>query len=180
MNNDPRPLPPGWVMQWDPNYQRYYFVDPVTKQSTWTDPRGPLPAVMPGYGAPPAYAPTPTPQQYMPTSGYGTSSYGGMPQHMAQPVVVERPLMGGGGGMGLMGMGAAGLGAAGLMSMMHHKPHKKYNKYNKFYGGGMMGPAMGMGMGMGGMGLMRYGRKWKGMKGMKFKGMKFKGFKGWK
>ncbi|CAG8519614.1 1957_t:CDS:2, partial [Racocetra persica] len=38
---DSRPLPPGWVSQYDHNYKRYYFVD-TTKQppvSTWDDPR---------------------------------------------------------------------------------------------------------------------------------------------
>ncbi|CAG8493081.1 17857_t:CDS:2 [Cetraspora pellucida] len=38
---DSRPLPPGWVCQYDHNYKRYFFVD-TTKQppvSTWDDPR---------------------------------------------------------------------------------------------------------------------------------------------
>jgi hypothetical protein len=38
---DTRPLPPGWVSQWDPNAARYFYVD-TTKNppvSTWDDPR---------------------------------------------------------------------------------------------------------------------------------------------
>ncbi|RIA87664.1 hypothetical protein C1645_807183 [Glomus cerebriforme] len=36
-----RPLPPGWVSQWEPNVRRYFYVD-TTKNPpviTWDDPR---------------------------------------------------------------------------------------------------------------------------------------------
>ncbi|KXS11372.1 hypothetical protein M427DRAFT_60785 [Gonapodya prolifera JEL478] len=51
---DPRPLPPGWISQYDANSARYYFVNTATGQSTWTDPRGPPlpPPPPPGYGYP--------------------------------------------------------------------------------------------------------------------------------
>ncbi|KXS12382.1 hypothetical protein M427DRAFT_147099 [Gonapodya prolifera JEL478] len=38
------PLPPGWISQFDPSSGRYFFVHTPTGQTTWTDPRGPLPA----------------------------------------------------------------------------------------------------------------------------------------
>lgn len=32
------PLPPGWHSQWDPNSQRYYFVEQATGRTTWEPP----------------------------------------------------------------------------------------------------------------------------------------------
>ncbi|KAJ3319982.1 hypothetical protein HDV06_005800 [Boothiomyces sp. JEL0866] len=37
MNN--QPLPPGFISQWDPNYQRYFYVNTATGKSQWEDPR---------------------------------------------------------------------------------------------------------------------------------------------
>ncbi|KAJ3049963.1 hypothetical protein HK097_009054 [Rhizophlyctis rosea] len=47
---DPRPLPPNWIIQFDATHNAHFFVDTVSKVSTWFDPRGPAPE------APPAYA----------------------------------------------------------------------------------------------------------------------------
>ncbi|XP_057295618.1 uncharacterized protein LOC130624065 [Hydractinia symbiolongicarpus] len=33
------PLPPGWEAKYDPNSGRYFFLNHLTKQTTWTDPR---------------------------------------------------------------------------------------------------------------------------------------------
>lgn len=56
MNPDTRPLPPGWVAQFDPNYRAWYYIDTQQNppQSTWCHPAGPLPG--PPAGAPPAEA----------------------------------------------------------------------------------------------------------------------------
>ncbi|ODV76887.1 uncharacterized protein CANTADRAFT_8466 [Suhomyces tanzawaensis NRRL Y-17324] len=35
----PPPLPPGWVAQWDDEYQRYFFVDTATGKSQWEPPK---------------------------------------------------------------------------------------------------------------------------------------------
>ena len=35
---DPRPLPPGWRVDFDPHYKQEYFIDP-NGQSSWIDPR---------------------------------------------------------------------------------------------------------------------------------------------
>jgi hypothetical protein len=39
MNPNSNSLPPGYIAQWDQNYQRYYFVDTRTGISSWNDPR---------------------------------------------------------------------------------------------------------------------------------------------
>ncbi|KZV79191.1 hypothetical protein EXIGLDRAFT_782684, partial [Exidia glandulosa HHB12029] len=58
-NPDSRPLPPGWIEQYDANYKSWFYVD--TRQnppvSSWTHPAG---------AAPP---PGPPPQQYAPPPG---------------------------------------------------------------------------------------------------------------
>jgi hypothetical protein len=51
------PLPPGWISQWDPRFQRWYFVDTSTGLSTWDDPRFPstyAPPQSPSYNQAPA------------------------------------------------------------------------------------------------------------------------------
>ncbi|KAF8883410.1 hypothetical protein BD779DRAFT_869456 [Infundibulicybe gibba] len=62
-NPDTRTLPPGWVQQYDTNYNAWFYVDttktpPVT---TWTHPLGPPPpaAPPPTQYSPPASAPPP-------------------------------------------------------------------------------------------------------------------------
>ncbi|KAJ3721140.1 hypothetical protein EV361DRAFT_883937 [Lentinula raphanica] len=100
-NPDRRPLPPGWVTQYDSNYRTWFYVNtgvnpPVT---TWTHPLGAPPTSPPpsSYG-PPAGPPPPGPGgpgygydqrqgQYQPgyNSGYQPSPppqqyYGGSPQ----------------------------------------------------------------------------------------------------
>lgn len=56
---DPRPLPPNWIMRYDDNYKTHYFVDTTTNQSSWEDPRGPIPQQQQA----PAPAPAPAPVQ---------------------------------------------------------------------------------------------------------------------
>ncbi|EPT03166.1 hypothetical protein FOMPIDRAFT_1035543 [Fomitopsis schrenkii] len=104
-NPDRRPLPPGWIAQWDSNYNAWFYVNtqdnpprsswvhPLgppgspTPQSSYAPPPGPPPpnsrgAYSPGYGGSPA----PGPQRYdgyasTPSPGYGGPSpgYGGPP-----------------------------------------------------------------------------------------------------
>ena len=47
---DNSPLPSGWITQFDPRYNRNYFVNTATGKSQWEDPRTPQ-------GPPPAYTP---------------------------------------------------------------------------------------------------------------------------
>lgn len=34
-----QPLPPGWEAKYNQSYNRYYFINHATKETTWTDPR---------------------------------------------------------------------------------------------------------------------------------------------
>ncbi|KAJ3128784.1 hypothetical protein HK098_003550 [Nowakowskiella sp. JEL0407] len=91
---DNRPLPPGtllpltllihrnsllsgWITQFNAQYNRNFFVNTVTGQSSWDDPRGPPPPV--NYAPPPGppnYAPPPSgppPNQYIPPPQPGQS-----------------------------------------------------------------------------------------------------------
>ncbi|EAS32931.3 uncharacterized protein CIMG_03955 [Coccidioides immitis RS] len=50
-------LPPGWVSQWDQNYQRWYYIEQATGRSQWEPPaaspppQGPPPPMPPGWTA---------------------------------------------------------------------------------------------------------------------------------
>jgi len=69
---DSRPLPSGWVSQWDPNAGRYFFVD-TTKTppvSTWDDPRE-----TPDIDAPPPYTPPKEPANKMPVAMPSADNY---------------------------------------------------------------------------------------------------------
>ncbi|RIA87665.1 hypothetical protein C1645_776717, partial [Glomus cerebriforme] len=64
---DTRPLPPGWVSQWEPNAGRYFYVD-TTKNppvSTWDDPRD----------LPPPYSPFEEPANNMPIAMPSPETY---------------------------------------------------------------------------------------------------------
>jgi len=69
---DSRPLPPGWISQWDSNAGRYFFVD-TTKTppvSTWDDPRE-----TPEFDAPPPYTPPQEPANKMPMAMPSANNY---------------------------------------------------------------------------------------------------------
>lgn len=138
---DDRPLPQGWVKQWDNNYNRYFYVDTraTPPRSIWVHPNdehNPASSAPSGGYAPPSGPPNdsrawgqpPPPQQPL----YGQPSYGGQPQYGGypqpgfgggypqQPMYQQSPMMaqtggrrfgGGGGGMGMAGGAALGLGA---------------------------------------------------------------------
>ncbi|RGB42854.1 hypothetical protein C1646_101752 [Rhizophagus diaphanus] len=102
---DTRPLPPGWVSQWEPSVGRYFFVD-TTKNppaSSWEDPRDappPYSASKESMPAMPIAMPTPNPQSYPASSAYpqypqdpqyppsdskSSTSYTGYPGGQPQP-----------------------------------------------------------------------------------------------
>ncbi|KAJ3242162.1 hypothetical protein HDU78_001480 [Chytriomyces hyalinus] len=62
-----QPLPPGWIMQTDPNTRAAFYVNTATGQSQWTAPAmqyAPPPGNPPGQYAPPPQQYQPPPQQY--------------------------------------------------------------------------------------------------------------------
>ncbi|KAI0773694.1 hypothetical protein C8Q74DRAFT_1368266 [Fomes fomentarius] len=80
-NPDKRPLPPGWVEQYDQNYRAWFYVNTAESppRSSWVHPLGPPPPAPPpsGYGPPPgppppnqSYSPAPYPQGGY-NQGYG-------------------------------------------------------------------------------------------------------------
>ncbi|CAI2181173.1 8436_t:CDS:2 [Funneliformis geosporum] len=44
---DPRPLPPGFISEFDPNTQRYYYIDKSTGNSQWNHPLDMKPPLQP-------------------------------------------------------------------------------------------------------------------------------------
>ncbi|KAL8940794.1 MAG: hypothetical protein Q9216_002620 [Gyalolechia sp. 2 TL-2023] len=68
------PLPPGWISQWDPNSQRYYYLEQATGRTQWDPPQPYHPT---GF-APPSGPPMGAPgfghenhgSQYGPSTGY--------------------------------------------------------------------------------------------------------------
>lgn len=70
------PLPPGWIAEWDPQDQRYIFVNQRTGERSWNHPgSGPQGYSSPqGYGQPQGYGPprgAPAPQQKNHNLAYG-------------------------------------------------------------------------------------------------------------
>lgn len=57
-NPDRRPLPDGWIAQYDPNYKAWYYVNTLAKPPipTWIHPLGPATPSLPEY-SPPAVPP---------------------------------------------------------------------------------------------------------------------------
>ncbi|KAJ3235004.1 hypothetical protein HDU81_000949 [Chytriomyces hyalinus] len=78
-----QPLPPGWIMQTDPNTRAAFYVNTATGQSQWTAPPmqyAPPPGNPPGQYAPPPHQPPP-PQQYQ----QPPQQYQQPPQQYQQP-----------------------------------------------------------------------------------------------
>ncbi|WFC98024.1 hypothetical protein MYAM1_000745 [Malassezia yamatoensis] len=153
-----RPLPDGWVKQFDTNYNQYFYVDTRSNppRSTWVHPDDEQGKYSAPSGAPPGQQSSrygsgsgpgpqssyqPQQQGYMPQQ-QGYMAQGGYPQQQyVQPVMVQQPYssgmgMGSGrfGGMG-GGLGGMGGGLGGL-------------------GGGRMGGGLGTGLLGGGAGLL--------------------------
>ncbi|KAI8927244.1 hypothetical protein BC831DRAFT_511062 [Entophlyctis helioformis] len=194
---DNRPLPPGWISQWDANYQRYFFVNTATGVSTWDDPRNAMPMSarlrrLPATAAQQPYGAQPYGQQppYGAQPYAGAQPYGGPQPVYGQPAPPpnKQSAMG-----GLLPAGIAG----GVLGSIAGNKLGKAGKHGK-HGGGGHGMGMGMGAGLlggaavagAGLGALHLGKKmgkgfgkfgkFKGGFG-KFKGGGFKGFKGgWK
>ncbi|KAL7281992.1 hypothetical protein PYCCODRAFT_1436031 [Trametes coccinea BRFM310] len=91
-NPDRRPLPPGWIEQWDANYKAWFYVNTAENppRSSWVHPLGPPPpAPQPSGYAPPPGPPPPdrSYSPYPPQGGYG-SGYGQPPP---QPSYAQSP-----------------------------------------------------------------------------------------
>jgi hypothetical protein len=142
MNPDTRPLPNGWISQYDPNSKKYFYVYTPTALRQWEHPadkplmanRGENTSYSQQYGQQP---------QYVQQSPY-TQPYMQQPQYMQQPIMSNNNRYGRtGGGMGGMGtMAAAGIGG-GLLGYMigdaiadSHQPDIIENNY---YGDDMGG-----------------------------------------
>lgn len=119
-------LPPGWTKQWDPNAQRFYYIDPATGRSQWDPPASY------GHGGPP-----PGP----PGGGYG--GYGSHYQ--------SRGYEGGYGGHGTPGDGGHGApGYGGGHGYPHYEEHRGHDgsmyKHEEKHGsgkGGMIAAGLG-------------------------------------
>ncbi|KAK2462281.1 hypothetical protein APHAL10511_005587 [Amanita phalloides] len=107
-NPDTRPLPPGWVSQYDSNYRAWFYVNAVAQPpvTTWVHPLGPAsqsppPPPAASYGAPsgpPPGPPASTGYERGPGYGYGNSygtpgpqGYGGPPAPYGGPPAPPGP-----------------------------------------------------------------------------------------
>lgn len=151
INPDPRILPSGWISQFDPNSQKFFYVYTPTGLRQWEHPadkpingnRGEnssyqQPQQQPYYGQPQQ-------QRFSQQPAYGQPQYAQQPAYAQQSMGGSR-LGGGAGGMGLGTMAAVGVGG-GLMGYMigdaigdSHQPDIIENNYydndNNYDGGG--------------------------------------------
>ncbi|KAJ1342460.1 hypothetical protein BSLG_002959 [Batrachochytrium salamandrivorans] len=98
---DNRPLPPGWVSQWNTQYSRHYYYDTNKGVSSWEDPRGPPPPVSapppPAGGAPPPAGAPPPPydqrdiNQPPPQPGYAQQPQPPFQYGQQQPMQPQPP-----------------------------------------------------------------------------------------
>ncbi|KAI8984943.1 hypothetical protein BD414DRAFT_71103 [Trametes punicea] len=89
-NPDRRPLPPGWIEQWDPNYKAWFYVNTAENppRSSWVHPLGPAPpAPQPSGYAPPPGPPPPdrSYSPYPPQGGYTPGYYSSPPPQGGYP-----------------------------------------------------------------------------------------------
>ncbi|KAI9342693.1 hypothetical protein BD770DRAFT_398495 [Pilaira anomala] len=165
VNPDSRMLPSGWISQFDPSTQKFFYVYTSTGLRQWEHPadkpftgsRGENSSYgqqQPQYGQPQYGQPQyPQQQQYVQQQRYSQQPYGHQPQYAQQPMMMGGNRMGGGGGMGMGKMAAMGVGGglAGYMIgdalMDNDQPDTMIE--NNYYGDDMGG---GMGGDMGDMG----------------------------
>ncbi|KAI0366203.1 hypothetical protein BV20DRAFT_1124411 [Pilatotrama ljubarskyi] len=91
-NPDRRPLPPGWIEQWDSNYKAWFYVNTAENppRSSWVHPLGPAPPTpQPSGFAPPPGPPPPDNRSYspyppQPQPGYGPGYGQPPPQQYSQ------------------------------------------------------------------------------------------------
>lgn len=159
INPDSRLLPTGWISQFDPSSQKFFYVYTPTGLRQWEHPADKPMSGNRGENS--SYASQPQ-QPYYPQQQqqqqrfsqqpvYGQTQYGqpqyGQPQYVQQPMGGQR-MGGGGGGMGMGKMAAVGVGG-GLMGYMigdalmdNHQPDIIENNYYGDNGGGMDGGGM--------------------------------------
>ncbi|KAI8973515.1 hypothetical protein BDF20DRAFT_882796 [Mycotypha africana] len=171
INPDSRPLPQGWISQYDPNSKRFFYVYTPTALCQWehpadkplnaAPPRSPNAAGRAGESASYYNQPSAQQQSYYPQQTqqpyYAQQQQRYYPQQMQPQYVMaggSRP-MGGGGGMSFGKMAAAGIGGGLLGSMigdaLFDRPdttiieENNYydNDYNDFDGGGFGGGEFG-------------------------------------
>ncbi|KAJ3574886.1 hypothetical protein NP233_g1453 [Leucocoprinus birnbaumii] len=159
-NPDSRPLPEGWVTQFDDNYKAWFYVDtrvdPV--KITWEHPLGPPgaggPPPPPAYDARPPSGPGPVgfPEANRSTSPYppqgSTSPY--PPQGSSSPAPPGAPgAPGGPGGERGIGSFVAGAAVGGLagnwMGRKHNKHEDKHDHHQQQGGGYYPPPQQGYG-----------------------------------
>ncbi|KAL8950013.1 MAG: hypothetical protein Q9222_003922 [Ikaeria aurantiellina] len=94
------PLPPGWIAQWDPNSQRYYFLEQATGRTQWEPPQ----------------------QQHMGSQGgFPPAAYGHEAQHMVHggSEKEKKEKKGDKGNMLAAGAGGLAVGALGGAAVGH-------------------------------------------------------------
>jgi hypothetical protein len=112
-------LPPGWIQQWDPNSQRYYYVEQATGRTEWEPPYNPSYGPPPGghsaYGGHDSYGQSR--DAYGGHDSYGAhGGYGGYDSHGYSEHHKEKD---GKGGMIAAGLGGAAIGAVGGAIIAH-------------------------------------------------------------
>lgn len=120
----PPQLPPGWISQWDPNSQRYYYLEQATGRTQWDPPQ---PYNQSGFAPPPMGAPNMGHDSYGGQQGQPTGYYsqettqtfqdphgGGMKE-----VTQKTEKKSGKGGMLAAGAGGLAVGAVGGAVLAH-------------------------------------------------------------
>lgn len=122
VNSDTRPLPNGWISQYDPNSRKFFYVYTPTALRQWEHPADKPLGNNRGENA--SYASAPQQQPYYPQQQAQQQriypqqpQY--QPQYVQQPQYMQQPQYGraNGGGMGFGKMAAAGVGG-GLLGYM--------------------------------------------------------------
>lgn len=111
------PLPPGWISQWDPNSQRYYYLEQATGRTQWDPPHQSFPPP----GGPPMGAPGQGQQ------GASGGYYSQETKHVIEDthgggqkeVIEKKEKKSGKGGMLAAGAGGLAVGAVGGAMIGH-------------------------------------------------------------
>ncbi|KAL9027709.1 MAG: hypothetical protein Q9196_003804 [Gyalolechia fulgens] len=119
-------LPPGWISQWDPNSQRYYYVEQATGRTQWELPQSYHPGSLTSPPGPPMGAPgsgyDSRGGQYGPSAGYysqETKQVVEDPHGGGLKEVTEKKEKSGKGGMLVAGAGGLAVGAVGGAMIEH-------------------------------------------------------------
>ncbi|KAL8923100.1 MAG: hypothetical protein Q9208_004784 [Pyrenodesmia sp. 3 TL-2023] len=140
----PPSLPPGWVAQWDPNSQRYYFLEQATGRTQWDPPQhfmgshGAFPPPSGPLGGPPG-----GPQGYASHDPHGPSGayYSQETKHTVldshgakqQEVYEKKEKKTGKGGMLAAGAGGLAVGAVGGAMIGHAMGDDSDDEHHQSY-----------------------------------------------